>query len=192
MLKFRKTLKISQAIQDSLDKCSHPTVIESFSKYLVQDESTDESIDGIPFYALKQLSSINPDLNLLQILQGSRIILDKPVQNQKSLRLLEILQECQDIIDKKEYKRMTKGLKRDVDTKFTDVRFTIGQLSGILNVLLSMAAVFTVVMYFGDQVAMGNTSLKVLLALFCCWIVGIAEGYFLTKDFLEIQVQEEK
>jgi uncharacterized membrane protein len=87
---------------------------------------------------------------------------------------------------------MTKGLVRDVDSRFSDVRFTIGQLSSILNVIFSMAAVFTVVMYFGDQVAMGNLSLKVLLALFCSWVVGIAEGYFLFRDLLEIQDQEEK
>lgn len=187
MLKFTNTLKISNAIKDSLDQCNHASVVESFSKYLKETEQ-----DEIPFYVLKQLVSVNPDLDLFHLLKGSHMILDKPQEVKKSKRLLEILKECQDVVDKREYQRMTKGLRRDVNDRFTDVKFTIGQVSSILNVILSMVAVFTVVMYFGDQVALGNISIKVLLALFCSWIVGIAEGYFLFKDLLQIQDQEEK
>lgn len=210
MLKLKKTVRISRAIQESLEKCNHPTVVESFSKYILSgkdsaenlkvdttpDDSNDETVvepqeeEGIPFIVIKQLLNINPDLDLLEILKGSHIILDKPPQVKKSEKLLAILKECQDIVDKREYYRMTKGLTKDINTRFSDVRFTIGQVSSVFNVILSMAAVFTVVMYFGDQ--LGNLSIKVLIALFCSWIVGIAEGYFLFKDLLEIQDQEEK
>ena len=191
MLIFKGTQRISKGIQDSLDKCAHPSVVESFSKYII-DSSTDLETVQVPFSSLKQLLEINPDLDLFQLLQGSQIILDKPPVPVKSQKLLDILKECQDIVDKKEYYRMTKGLdgKKDVNMRFKDLKFTIGQVSSIFNVLLSMASVFTVVMYFGDQI--GSLPIKVLAALISAWIVGVAEGYFLFRDLLEIQDQESK
>ena len=185
-LLFKSTQKLRQEIQNSLQNCNDLTITESLTLYA--RENTLE----IPWNIVKQLIKINPDLDLSQLIRGSQIVLISPPERIKSEKLLKILKECQDIVDKKEYYRMTKGLdgKKDVNLRFKDVKFTIGQLSSVFNVIFSMAAVFTAVMYFGDQV--GSLSVKLLLALFCAWIVGIAEGFFLFRDLMELQDQEER
>ena len=83
-------------------------------------------------------------------------MLPSPPKPTKSPALLKILQEAQNKLDAQEYDRMTRSVRHQTHQSFSndlsDVKFLTGQLSAILNVFLSMVAVFVAVMYFGDQV----------------------------------------
>ncbi|KAJ3330092.1 hypothetical protein HDU76_006449 [Blyttiomyces sp. JEL0837] len=127
------------------------------------------------------------------LVKGSGMVLEAPKPRVKSPELLRILEECRIKQENKEYDEMVKNvqtskkhmaLRLEQDDK-EGFRAMIGFFSSIMNVLLSMIAVFVAAFYFGDSVT-DDIGMKTLLSLFSALVVGFAEGWFFSRDWLFI------
>ncbi|KAJ3109846.1 hypothetical protein HDU97_000076 [Phlyctochytrium planicorne] len=71
-----------------------------------------------------------------------------------SEKLVQLLKQCQDNLDRQEYDRMTADLiPKKHDDDVADMKKALGVFGSIANVVLSMAAVFAAIMYFGQSLA---------------------------------------
>lgn len=99
------------------------------------------------------------------------------------------MQQFKDAQEEREYLEGVKGLNRGSglsaqiqdDTK--EWKQVQKHLSGVVNVLFSVAAVFTGCFYLGELAHL-DLGIRVLLSLLAGFIVAFAEGWFFTKDLL--------
>ncbi|KAI9352877.1 hypothetical protein BDR26DRAFT_849999 [Obelidium mucronatum] len=151
----------------------------SISHSLVQEVSqlllsNCEEEDSKEKYAFKALT------------KGSRMVLDSPKARVKSPELIELLRKAKIIaenaglVPKHKMTQLTKQERNEYNA-------TIGMFSGILNVLLSMLAC----VHGSSRLDIG---MKTLLALFFALVVGFAEGWFFSRDWLfeDRQVKKDK
>jgi hypothetical protein len=91
------------------------------------------------------------------------------------------------VVEEKEYMASIESFNSRSDLKFSignemkEWKLVQKQLTGIVNVLFSIAAVFTCCFYLGELVHIDIGS-RVLLALLFALLVAIAEGWFFAKD----------
>ncbi|KAJ3416867.1 hypothetical protein HDV05_008452 [Chytridiales sp. JEL 0842] len=127
---------------------------------------------------------------------SSKMVLESPKPRKKSPELLKILEACQAELDNKQYDEMVKDLRKSpsrmtmAGDQKEDMKEIVGMLSAITNVIFSMIAVFVTVFYVGNTVTR-DTGMKTLLALFGALIVGIAEGWFFSRDWLFHDIPKE-
>ncbi|KAJ3026149.1 UNVERIFIED_CONTAM: hypothetical protein HDU68_006138 [Siphonaria sp. JEL0065] len=158
-------------IQDSAKPIPH-TLVRDLSRVLLACEKDSEIK-----YSFKELTA------------GSKMVLESPRPRVKSPELLQLLEKAKLKAENEEYARMTQELiPQHKMTQLTkqernEYNATIGMFSGILNVLLSMVAVFMAVFWVGHTVTQ-DIGMKTLLSLLCALIVGFAEGWFFSKDWL--------
>ncbi|KAJ3296975.1 hypothetical protein HDU79_005039 [Rhizoclosmatium sp. JEL0117] len=187
-------------------------------KRLQSDKSTSSSTDEAGFTALRQWindatdTALPPmshvaavaahrlaadDKSFGEFVRGAGLVLAPPPPRQKSDQLKQLLRDAEVKAENLEYARMTDDLvpKHSMSQLTRQEKFefnaTIGMFSGILNVLLSMVAVFVAVMWVGDTVTR-DVGMKTLLALFFAFVVGIAEGWFFSRDWLFEDAQVKK
>ncbi|KAJ3204831.1 hypothetical protein HDU82_005567 [Entophlyctis luteolus] len=121
--------------------------------------------------------------------EGSQMVFPSPKPPEKSAKLQQLLADAKILVENKEYSRMTKdvvpnqAMGQIAYQERYELKTTIGMLSAVLNVILSMVAVFVAVFWIGDTVV-ADVGLKTLLALTFAAIVGVAEGWFFSRDWL--------
>ncbi|KAJ3219915.1 hypothetical protein HDU67_008444 [Dinochytrium kinnereticum] len=159
------------------------------------EEGTSDTPKAIPHSLVSKVvralktSNATADITFLSLkglVQGSQMILKSPPPREKSDKLLEILQSCQENLDRQEYDRMTADVRSDGPTirdDTADAKRAMGAVGSVLNVLMSMAAVFVAVFYFGQNLA-PDVGARTLISLLAALIVGFAEGWFLSRDLL--------
>lgn len=120
------------------------------------------------------------------IMRSTRIILDAPIKAKPTIEYLELMESFRNKQDARDYANMTREFRKDHFTVFTDLQ-DLRQIRtlfySIINVVLSMAAVFAAVFYMADSAAL-DMSWRVLLALFGAFVAGFAEAWFFAKDWL--------
>ena len=113
---------------------------------------------------------------LLGLLQGSQYILHSPPPRIKSPALLALLQKCQNTLDQQSYNQMVRS---SLPREHLSYKQTVGQLSSIANILLSMISVFVACMFVGDQLSL---SLPLVRVFFCSlfprkyWYPSVVHG----------------
>lgn len=98
------------------------------------------------------------------------------------------MNEARAIVNRREYKDMVKDVSLEADLRDWGAKDwkKVSSLSiSVFNVLFSMAAVFVSIMYVGGTVNMA-LPMRVLLSLTGAFVVGFAEGWFFTKDWLKV------
>lgn len=141
----------------------------------------------------------------IDLMNGCKIRYKLPLSNQervakerKAVEYANFMQKFRDLQDEKDFLEAsgsllssqlatTDGLSGvNVGNEYKTIQ---GQISGIVNVLFSVAAVFTAAFYLGEVVYM-DVGARVLVALFAGLVVGVAEAWFFTRDLLIDQTKE--
>ncbi|KAI8840392.1 endoplasmic reticulum-based factor for assembly of V-ATPase-domain-containing protein [Chytriomyces cf. hyalinus JEL632] len=192
------TPTLHSAITEALEKADKGQLGSSDIEHAFMedcDRFRDTSIDQhIDHSAVKLLGKVL-SRPLTQLLSGSKMIFDGckgPVaekDRQKSPQLLQILDDARRKTENDAYERMTQDVKPASSISIltrqerNEMKAVVGLFSSIVNVVFSMVAVFVSVYSIAYTVT-SDVGMKTLLALFFTLVVGIAEGYFFTRDWL--------
>ncbi|KAJ3070569.1 hypothetical protein HDU98_006374 [Podochytrium sp. JEL0797] len=104
------------------------------------------------------LKDAEPPVTFEDLVKGSKMSFESPKPRVKSKELLELLEKARIKAENAEYSRMTDDLipKHSMTQLTRQEKFewnsTVGMFSGIMNVVLSMAAVFMAVFWVGDTI----------------------------------------
>ncbi|KAI9032299.1 endoplasmic reticulum-based factor for assembly of V-ATPase-domain-containing protein [Hyaloraphidium curvatum] len=143
-------------------------------------------------FLLKHVSTDEPGkesdrYTFTQLLRGSRIHAEPPKPRVKSEALLKILSDIKRKQEEDEYQRMksTGGLSQSrasflgfqLRESVQEFRRTGRWVSGIVNVLFSVIAIFGGGVYLGAQMS-EDWGVRVLVGFGCAFIVLVAEAYF--------------
>ncbi|KAI8847421.1 endoplasmic reticulum-based factor for assembly of V-ATPase-domain-containing protein [Chytridium lagenaria] len=172
---------------------------EEDSKEQTQEDAMPVAIPhSLVSRAIKALKTSNASevetLSFDDVMKGSSMVFKIPPPREKSEKLKAILQTCQNNLDRQEYTRMTSnlGLKSyNMRDDILDAKKAMGAFGAVFNVLLSMGAVFTAIMYFGTSLT-SDVGTRVLIGLFAALVVAIAEGWFLSRDLLRVDAASSK
>ncbi|KAJ3021963.1 hypothetical protein HKX48_007340, partial [Thoreauomyces humboldtii] len=110
-----------------------------------------------------------------------------------SPELVKILSDIQAELSNREYHDMTRNVSVQRGEGGRHAPLNIGgelkdafhSLSSVLNVLLSVAAVFAAVFWISGTVT-SDLGKRTLLSLLAALIVAVAEGWFFAKDLLHV------
>jgi hypothetical protein len=144
----------------------------------------DEAIDHKTVYKLSKTLQ-NPTYQFSNLLQGTEFYFIPKPNKVPTKEYLEMMENARKIVAEKEYLEMTRNVEYKSDAVFEvdEWKMVSNQLTAIINILISVVAVFVAVFYLGElnQVDIG---LKVLFSLAGALIVAIAEGWFFTRDLI--------
>ncbi|KAI9357903.1 endoplasmic reticulum-based factor for assembly of V-ATPase-domain-containing protein [Zopfochytrium polystomum] len=155
---------------------------------------------GVPHSLLKEVCAVlceegcdakDSGAKFSELVRGSQMMLVSPKPRVKSAELQRILDECRIQAENREYERMTRdvsvslkpSVNRSIREERDDARVAVGMLSSLFNVLLSMVSVFVAAFYFGKSVA-SDVGMRTLFSLFAALVVGLAESWFFSRDWL--------
>ena len=152
----------------------------------------------------KDSSSINIINNTekkIDLIKGCKLLYKLPLSNKervaketKEVEYANFMQKFRDLQDEKEFLEASgsslysSSLLATTDGLF-EYKTVQGQISGLVNVLFSVAAVFTAAFYLGEVVYM-DVGARVLVALFAALVVGLADAWFFTRDLFVDQEKE--
>ncbi|KAI8615999.1 endoplasmic reticulum-based factor for assembly of V-ATPase-domain-containing protein [Chytriomyces sp. MP71] len=164
----------------SAEECSHsPTTMSHANVRMLSDVLTKAHSN----------SHHAAEYSFDNLLKGSSMVFPRREKREKSEELKRLLHEAKTKSENLEYEKMTEGLRRDTSIisrqERSEYKAVMGMFSALVNVLFSMVAVFVAVFYVGHTVT-SDVGMKTLLALFFAFVVGIAEGYFFSRDWLLI------
>jgi len=121
------------------------------------------------------------------LIKSSKMILLSPKPRVKSPELLKILDRIKREQENKEYIKLTRDSFEDDEERIGDIaKVAKKQITLIFNVLLSIAAAFTAGFYFSKSIS-PDIGMRVLFGFLVGGVVGVAEGWFMTKDLLSLE-----
>jgi hypothetical protein len=159
-----------------------PLIHEALEK---ANEPAQECIDHKQLYRISQ-SLKDPRYSFRLLLQNATFYTPPKVKKEPTKEYIAMMDRAREIIAEKEYYEMTKdvtGERRESVWDKTEWRSISNQITAIFNVFFSIIAVFVAVFYLGELVHI-DVGIRVLMALAGALVVGIAEGWFFTKDLM--------
>jgi hypothetical protein len=151
----------------------------------VANEPKQDCIDHKQLYRIAK-SLKDPKFSYRSLLQNSTFYEPPKVNKEPTKEYIAMMDRAREIIAEKEYYEMTKditGERRESVWDPAEWRLISNQMTAIFNVLFSIIAVFAAVFYLGE-LAHVDLGIRVLLGLGGALVVGIAEGWFFTKDLM--------
>ncbi|EGF83862.1 hypothetical protein BATDEDRAFT_85567 [Batrachochytrium dendrobatidis JAM81] len=130
-----------------------------------------------------------------RLIKGSRIEFVCPKPREITPEYIKFMEKVKIKLENKEYEdivgKMPHGKSRDalgsISGDLVELRKVSGQMMSLLNIFISMAAVFTALYIFAERL-WEDQGFRVLFGLFGALVVGFAEGWFYTRDWLMDEV----
>lgn len=152
-------------------------------------ELKDECIDHNELFKISRSLGIP----FRKLLQKSGFYYPVVKKREPTKEYIKMMDDVKAILAQKEYDEMTKDIQsvKEPGWDVNEWKLVNTQMTSIINVLFSMIAVFAAVFYLGE-LAVIDVGLRVLLSLAGALIVGIAEGWFFTKDLIHVEKEISK
>ncbi|KAJ3036816.1 hypothetical protein HDV00_002369 [Rhizophlyctis rosea] len=191
MVRLIVTERIAEAIAAINDSKTAPETLRADIAALDIDDAPKTIPHALLCHVSKTLleETSDPKYHLHTLLRGSSFHLNVPKPRTKSPALLKLLEEAQLKLDEQAYEEMTRSIsQKHLQTNRTslaqDLKHANRAITAMVNVVFSMIAVFTALFYFGHTVT-NDVAMRTLLSLFGALVVGIAEGWFFSKDLIK-------
>ncbi|ORX45210.1 hypothetical protein BCR36DRAFT_358677 [Piromyces finnis] len=202
MVNYQLNSTIKNAMNVMFKECNVPKDrIVEIKSYLPKEENENE-IYPISHRIIKEISD-----NLVKkypgeegnkyrfnnLIQSSKMILESPKPRVKSTELLKILDQIKREQENKEYQRLTREsfIDDEEEERIGNIaKVAKKQLTLVFNLLLSIAAGFTAGYYFGKTIT-SDVGKRVLIGFLVAAIIGVAEGWFMIKDLLVLEENED-
>lgn len=202
MVNYQLNANIKNAMEVMFKECDIAEDRITELKSYIPKEEIENEIYPIPHRIIKEISD-----NLLKkypdedgnkyrfnsLIKSSKMILLSPKPRVKSPELLKILENIKREQENKEYLKLTKdtfGDKEEEEGFGAIANVAKKQITLIFNFGLSIAAGFTAGYVLGGQMS-SDVGKRVLLGFLVATIIGVAEGWFMMKDFLLLEKNED-
>ncbi|OUM68163.1 hypothetical protein PIROE2DRAFT_53258 [Piromyces sp. E2] len=202
MVNYQLNSNIKNAMEIMFRECEIPENRIAELKSYIPKEEIENEIYPISHRIIKEVSD-----NLLKkypgeegnkyrfnsLIQSSKMILESPKPRVKSPELIKILDKIKREQENKEYLRLTRESFIEDEEKETIgniAKVAKRQITLIFNFFLSVVAGFTAGYYLGKSIT-PDVGKRALFGFLVAGIIGIAEGWFMTRDFLLLENNED-
>ncbi|KAG4095154.1 hypothetical protein H8356DRAFT_1689278 [Neocallimastix lanati (nom. inval.)] len=201
MVNYQLNSNIKSAMEIMFKECEIPEDRITELKSYIPKEVIENEIYPISHRIIKEVSDYllkkypgeeGNKYRFNNLIKSSKMILESPKPRVKSPELIKILENIKREQENKEYLKLTRDIEDDEDDGGLGAYASIAkkQITLVFNLFLSIAAGFTAGYVLGTQITT-DTGKRALFGFLVAGVIGVAEGWFMMKDFLLLEKNED-